>query len=80
MTSAVLSRAQACASNQSIFLAGESGPVWRVVAGVVRLDRDHGPIRQPVQLALPGFLGLPGILSTSDLVATLPRHIGESQS
>jgi DNA-binding transcriptional LysR family regulator len=31
-----------------------------------------------VQLALPGFLGLPGILSTSDLVATLPRHIGET--
>lgn len=56
MTSAVLSRAQACASNQSIFLAGESGPVWRVVAGVVRLDHDHGPVRQPVQLALPGDL------------------------
>ncbi|WP_310568287.1 hypothetical protein [Hydrogenophaga sp.] len=56
MTSAVLSLAQACASNQSIFLAGESGPVWRVVAGVVRLDHDHGPIRQPVQLALPGDL------------------------
>lgn len=31
-----------------------------------------------VQLALPGFLGLPGILSTSDLVATLPRHIGHT--
>jgi DNA-binding transcriptional LysR family regulator len=31
-----------------------------------------------VQLDLPGFLGLPGILSTSDLVATLPRHIGET--
>lgn len=56
MTSAVLSLAQACASNQSIFLAGESGPVWRVVAGVVRLDHDHGPVRQPVQLALPGDL------------------------
>ncbi len=31
-----------------------------------------------VQLALPGFLGLSAILSTSDLVATLPRHIGET--
>lgn len=31
-----------------------------------------------VQLALPGFLGLPSILSTSDLVATLPRQIGET--
>jgi hypothetical protein len=56
MTSTVSPNALACASNQSIFMAGESGPVWRVVAGVVRLDRDSGPIRQPVQLALPGDL------------------------
>lgn len=56
MTSAVFPVALACASNQTIFLAGESGPVWRVVEGVVRLDRGCGPIRQPVQLALPGDL------------------------
>lgn len=56
MTSAVSAVVLACASNQSIFLAGESGPVWRVVEGFVRLDRDSGPIRQPVQLALPGDL------------------------
>ncbi|MBW8316725.1 MAG: cyclic nucleotide-binding domain-containing protein [Hydrogenophaga sp.] len=56
MTSTVSSVALDCASNQSIFLAGESGPVWRVVEGVVHLDRDSGPIRQPVQLALPGDL------------------------
>lgn len=56
MTSAVSTVVLACASNQSIFLAGTSGPVWRVVEGVVRLDRDSGPIRQPVQLALPGDL------------------------
>ncbi len=31
-----------------------------------------------VALRLPGFLGLPAILSTTDLVATLPRHIGET--
>lgn len=49
-------RGLACASNQPIFLAGESGPVWRVVEGVVRLDRESGPVRQPVQLALPGDL------------------------
>ncbi len=48
--------ALACASNQSIFLAGDSGPVWRVVEGMVRLDRASGPTRQPVQLALPGDL------------------------
>ena len=31
-----------------------------------------------VQLALPGFLGLSALLSSSDLLATLPRHIGET--
>lgn len=31
-----------------------------------------------VQLALPGFLGLSAILLSSDLVATLPRHIGQT--
>ncbi|MES2943334.1 MAG: LysR family transcriptional regulator, partial [Pseudomonadota bacterium] len=31
-----------------------------------------------IQLELPGFLGLSAILATSDLVATLPRHIGET--
>lgn len=56
MTSAASFLALACASNQPIFLAGESGPVWRVVEGVVRLDRESGPIRQPVQLALAGDL------------------------
>ncbi len=46
----------ACAAAQSVFLAGERGPVWRVVQGIVRLDRACGPLRQPVQLALPGDL------------------------
>jgi DNA-binding transcriptional LysR family regulator len=35
-------------------------------------------IKRRIQLELPGFLGLSAILSTSDLVATLPRHIGET--
>ena len=48
--------ALACASAEAVFLAGEAGPVWRVVDGIVRLDRDSGPVRQPVQLALPGDL------------------------
>jgi DNA-binding transcriptional LysR family regulator len=34
--------------------------------------------KRQVQLALPGFLGLPAILQGSDLIATLPRHIGET--
>lgn len=33
-------------------------------------------IDRHVALRLPGFLGLPAILSTCDFVATLPRHIG----
>ncbi len=45
-----------CAGQQSVFLAGKSGPVWRVVEGIVRIDRQNGPLRQPVQLALPGDL------------------------
>jgi DNA-binding transcriptional LysR family regulator len=35
-------------------------------------------IRRQIRLELPGFLGLAAILSTSDLIATLPRHIGET--
>ena len=34
--------------------------------------------QRQVQLALPGFLGLSAILLSSDLIATLPRHIGET--
>ncbi|MDE2418324.1 MAG: LysR family transcriptional regulator [Burkholderiales bacterium] len=35
-------------------------------------------ITRNIRLEMPGFLGLSAILSTSDLVATLPRHIGET--
>ena len=35
-------------------------------------------VTRRVALELPGFLGLPAILSGSDLVATLPRQIGET--
>lgn len=56
MNPSVRPDARAFAKAESVFLAGETGPVWRVVEGVVRLDRDSGPIRQPVQLALPGDL------------------------
>ncbi len=38
----------------------------------------RGGQQRQVQLALPGFLGLPAILQGSDLIATLPRHIGET--
>lgn len=35
-------------------------------------------IRRTVLLELPGFLGLGAIISSTDLIATLPRHIGET--
>jgi DNA-binding transcriptional LysR family regulator len=35
-------------------------------------------IERRVMLRLPGFLGLTAILGTSDLIVTLPRHIGET--
>lgn len=35
-------------------------------------------IERKVALKLPGFLGLPAILLSTDLVATLPQHIGET--
>lgn len=42
-------------------------------ATLQRLD-----LQRRVALRLPGFLGLPATLSTTQLVATLPRHIGET--
>ncbi len=35
-------------------------------------------VQRRVLLELPGFLGLSAIVSNNDLVATLPRHIGET--
>jgi DNA-binding transcriptional LysR family regulator len=39
--------------------------------------KERGMSRQVV-LKLPGFLGLSAILASTDLVATLPQHIGET--
>ena len=35
-------------------------------------------INRRILLELPGFLGLPASLATTDLIVTLPRHIGET--
>ncbi|MDE2575189.1 MAG: LysR family transcriptional regulator [Rhodospirillales bacterium] len=35
-------------------------------------------VERRLALELPGFLGLPAIIGTTDLIATLPRHIGET--
>lgn len=44
------------AGQDGLFKAGECGPLWRVVEGTARLDRETGPSRLPVLLALPGDL------------------------
>jgi hypothetical protein len=36
------------------------------------------PIERRVQLELPGFLGLAAIVASTDLIATVPRTIGEA--
>jgi len=47
--------------------------------GVADLDAAlaRARVERRVMLSLPGFLGLAAIVSASDLVATLPRQIGE---
>ena len=40
------------------------------------LVREH--VERDVVLELPGFLGLGAIIRNTDLIATLPRHIGET--
>lgn len=47
-------------------------------ARVLESALDGARIRRDIALELPGFLGLDAILSTTDLIATLPRHIGET--
>lgn len=37
---------------------------------------DANGVSRRIALRLPGFLGLPSVLTSSDLIATLPRHIG----
>ncbi|MGB0846531.1 MAG: LysR family transcriptional regulator [Thiolinea sp.] len=35
-------------------------------------------LQRPITLRLPGFLGLEAIVATTDLIATTPRHIGQT--
>jgi CRP-like cAMP-binding protein len=56
MQSKKLPSSLVCASEQAVFQAGESGQVWRVVQGLVRLDLEDGHDRHPVQIAMAGDL------------------------
>lgn len=44
------------AGQDPLFKAGTTGALWRVLEGTVRLDRESGPSRLPVLIALPGDL------------------------
>jgi hypothetical protein len=53
-----------------------------IAAGTGALLLDQALARERIErdivLELPGFLGLGAVIQTTDLVATLPRHIGET--
>lgn len=51
-----------------------SGTGYQLLDSAIESQR----ISRRIVLELPGFLGLSAILSTTDLIATLPRHIGET--
>jgi DNA-binding transcriptional LysR family regulator len=51
-----------------------SGTGAQLLSATMEQQRIH----RRLALELPGFLGLPAIIGTTDLIATLPRHIGET--
>jgi DNA-binding transcriptional LysR family regulator len=62
-------------------LYGEQGHVGIAAgtgAGILQEALERKRVTRRVMLELPGFLGLAPILASTDLIATLPRHIGET--
>ncbi len=47
-------------------------------SGLLKAAFEQQHIQRKIVLALPGFLGLATVVASTDLVATLPRHIGET--
>ena len=56
MSNPVQEPVRLCAGQEPLFKAGATGSLWRVLEGTVRLDRESGPSRLPVLIALPGDL------------------------
>lgn len=56
---------------------GHIGIVSGTGHGLLRSALDASGIRRQILLELPGFLGLGAIISSTDLIATLPRQTGE---
>ena len=50
--------------------------MWISTMGTSRIKRQR--IRRRVYLEVPGFLGLAAIVTATDLIATVPRTIGEA--
>lgn len=59
---------------QEAHIGISSGTGYQLLESAVAAQQ----LTRQLRLELPGFLGLSAILSTSDLIATLPRHIGET--
>ena len=60
----------------AVYVDGKEQGARGITAESFRVRLSPGLHR--VLLELPGFLGLPAIVSTTDLLATLPRQIGET--
>ncbi|MFM9900020.1 MAG: LysR family transcriptional regulator [Polaromonas sp.] len=59
---------------QEAHIGISSGTGYQLLDNAVASQR----LTRRIQLEMPGFLGLSAIVASSDLVATLPRHIGET--
>jgi DNA-binding transcriptional LysR family regulator len=57
---------------------GHVGIVGGTGAAILAEAVGRARITRQVMLELPGFLGLAPIIGSTDLIATLPRHIGET--
>ncbi|MGI4792745.1 MAG: LysR family transcriptional regulator [Janthinobacterium lividum] len=57
---------------------GHAGIVSGTGSTILAAALARAGVEQRVVLELPGFLGLGAILSSTDLIATLPRHTGET--
>ncbi|CAB3964034.1 LysR family transcriptional regulator [Burkholderia aenigmatica] len=62
---------QYCAEGHVVITAGTGAQLLEQALMRERIDRQ-------VVLELPGFLGLGAIIQSTDLITTLPRHIGET--
>ena len=47
MNTVIHPRTLDCAGAESVFLAGDAGPIWRVTEGVVALDAAESAFKEP---------------------------------